>query len=119
MSYTNHDYSDLYPRFQLHSNYQNHSQIDAMVAFKVLHNLINSLDTTDRFTARDVPYNLHLFQPLSITPTFYNYILFSGSQKLKRVWNKLPPAVRCLPNISAFEIEIRELNFKQLLCVWL
>ena len=117
MSYTDHDYSKLYFYFLLPSMYQIRSQIDVTVAFKWLHRFINSPDAFDRFTTRDTRCNLCQSQPLSLTPTSCNYILFLGSQKLKRVWNKLPPAVRCLPNISAFKVESRKLKFKQLLSV--
>ena len=117
ISYTDHDYSSLYTCFKLPSIYQIHFQADAVTAFKVIHQLSNSPDTLDLFTTREVHYNLRHLQPLSLASTSSNYIFFTGSQKLKRVWNKLPPVIRRLPNIRAFKSEIKKLNFKQLLSI--
>ena len=66
----NDDYSNMQLYFQLPSIHQIHSQIDAIVTFKVLHHLINIPDTIDQFTTRDVRFRLRLSQLLSITPTY-------------------------------------------------
>ena len=61
MSYTDHDYSNLYLRFRLPSIYQIHSQIDPTVAFELLHHFINSPNIFGRFTSIDIRYNLRQF----------------------------------------------------------
>ena len=119
MSYTynDHDYSNQawfqpYPSFQLPSIYQSYFQIDATVALKILHHLINSLDTIDQFNVGDqfvttfvCPNRSRL--PLLLAIAFY-------FQEVKS-WIRFGISYHQLSDISlTSKVEIRKLNFKQL-----
>ena len=73
MSPIDHDYSLLYSQFNFSTIRQLHSQIDAKIAFKLVHNLINSPDTVDGFRNRNLLYNLRTIRPLTVNSISNNY----------------------------------------------
>ena len=88
------DYSLLYSQFNLSTIWQIYSQTDAKIVFKLVRNLINSPDTIDGFRNRNLPHNLRSIHPLTVNSIPNNYSFYSSSNRLKWVWNLLPPEVR-------------------------
>ena len=114
MSPIDHIYDHLYTRFSIPYLRHVHYTHDAITAFKLVHSLLNSPETIDGFRSRNLPYNLRFPQPLSRPVTSSNYAFHSGSNRLLRVWNLLPPSVRSSSSLRSFKGEVSSLNLTEL-----
>ena len=109
-----HNYDHLCARFFIPLRNIHYSH-DAIIAFNLVHNLVNSPETIDGFRSRNLPYTLrfpHQSSYLSVVSS--NYAFQYSSNRLLKIWNLLPPSVRSSSSLRTFKGEVSSLNLIEL-----
>jgi len=108
MRFDDHNYSVIASKYELSTIKSLHLYYDLFFVKKVLSGLIRSDDVISLFVRRVLPYDIRQSGELVQTFSSKNYVINSGSFKLRREWNGLSIDVRNSLKLSEFKIALKE-----------
>lgn len=108
MAYDNHDYSHVMTRFNIPSLESQRTINDSMLAFKLIHNIMDCQELSQLFVHRSVPYNFRSMRTFTESTHRVNYSYHSLIPRLIRSHHNLPFMVNDSMSVVVFKRLIKQ-----------
>ena len=106
MSYLDHDYTKPTSRFNVYTFKSQFDYNDVLFVKKVFMGLIDSDEIMGLFVRRDIKYDLRFSRCLYESNSKLNYTFYSVVNRLRRLYNVLPPELTLLDNMTNFKADL-------------